>query len=75
MRSSLLALALYLTGCTPALCGRTSDCPTGQVCAATGACGIPPDAGGDAGPDAGTASDSEAPSDDASGPVILAGDR
>jgi hypothetical protein len=43
----LIALALSLTGCTPAICGRNSDCAVGQVCTPAGSCGVPADAGGD----------------------------
>lgn len=42
--------AVLLAGCSD-LCGRTSDCATGYVCAASGACVLPPSDGG-AGDDA-----------------------
>lgn len=47
MRCSLvLAIALWLavTGCTPAICSRTSDCLTGRVCTTYGRCEVPVDA-------------------------------
>jgi hypothetical protein len=53
MRSSLavaLAFTLGLGACTPALCGRNSDCPSGQLCTAAGTCAVPADAGGDGAP-------------------------
>jgi hypothetical protein len=37
-------LGLQLTGCTPTICSRTSDCNTGLVCTANGRCELPPDA-------------------------------
>jgi hypothetical protein len=42
-------LALCAAGCTPEICGRNSDCPSGLVCTATGSCGAPPAPAGDAG--------------------------
>lgn len=49
------ALVLGLApGCTPGLCGRTTDCSSGLVCSSVGACVVPPaDAGVDDGPPAG----------------------
>jgi hypothetical protein len=53
--AAAVALVALATGCTPAACGRTSECPTGQVCTAPGVCAIPADAAGDGGPsDAGS---------------------
>jgi hypothetical protein len=63
-----LALALIAAGCTTDVCARSSDCTSGQVCTATGACTIPADASSDAGPgDAGAVAthDAHAPFDDA----------
>lgn len=59
MRSSMLALAIALAaaGCTPDLCGRTSDCAVGLVCTTVGTCKKPPvDAGDTATTDGATAS-------------------
>lgn len=42
-----LVAALVTTDCTPMLCSRNSDCPTGQVCTSGGGCAIAPDGGGD----------------------------
>jgi hypothetical protein len=53
MFSRLLLAVVALAGCTPGICGRTSDCATGYVCAASGACVLPPSDGG-AGDDAAT---------------------
>jgi hypothetical protein len=52
----VLALALVLSSadCTPAICSRNSDCPTGLVCGASGSCTIAPDAS-DVATDGGTA--------------------
>lgn len=44
MRTSLVALALLIAGCTPELCSRTSDCLRGQICTAAGQCAVPADA-------------------------------
>ena len=45
MRCSLvLAIAIAVTGCTPAICSRTSDCLTGRVCTTYGRCEVPVDA-------------------------------
>jgi len=61
MCSRPLAVAVVLTiialaGCTPGICGRTSDCATGLQCTTAGACVVPPvDAGAD---DATTVADS-----------------
>jgi hypothetical protein len=45
MRCSLvLAVAIAMTGCTPAICSRTSDCLTGRVCTTYGRCEVPVDA-------------------------------
>lgn len=36
------------SGCSPALCGRNSDCAAGEICTAVGQCSVPPaDAGTD----------------------------
>jgi hypothetical protein len=45
----ILGLALALgSGCSPALCGRNSDCEAGEICTAVGQCAVPPaDAGTD----------------------------
>jgi hypothetical protein len=45
------ALALALAGCTPEVCGRSSDCSSGLVCTTLGSCEVPADASTtDAGP-------------------------
>jgi hypothetical protein len=55
MRCSLLGLVVsvaVMTGCTPGICSRSSDCNSGLVCTTLGVCVIPPDAStvnGDAG--------------------------
>jgi hypothetical protein len=43
MRCSALALVLALAaaGCTPDLCGRSSDCAVGLVCTSAGVCAKP----------------------------------
>lgn len=63
MRSSLIALALALAAaaCTPTICGRTSDCPTSQVCTPAGTCAAPADAGGDGVPGDAAAATPDAP--------------
>lgn len=67
-----LAAALVAADCTPMLCSRNSDCPTGQVCAG-GGCAIAPDGGGDAaGDDAGSAA-GDATTGDAGSPPADAG--
>jgi hypothetical protein len=58
--SGVLALALYLTGCTSAICGRNSDCAAGRVCTTAGTCGVPADAAGDDLSDGGPSSTAEA---------------
>lgn len=59
MRCSLvLAIAIAVTGCTPAICSRTSDCLTGRVCTSYGRCEVPVDAS--------TVTDGTTTSDDAS---------
>jgi len=56
MRASVLAIALLVAGCTPTLCGRTSDCLPGLVCTTAGTCAVVADAAlVDAKPDAGSA--------------------
>jgi hypothetical protein len=49
-----LAPVLGSADCTPAICSRNSDCPTGLVCGASGSCTTAPDAS-DATTDGGTA--------------------
>jgi len=48
-----IGLALRATGCTPELCLRNSDCPSGMVCAVDGSCAVP-SAGSDAAIDGGS---------------------
>jgi Cys-rich repeat protein len=51
MRRSLLVLALgVVAACTPELCARNSDCPSGQVCTAAALCVVPADASVDSAP-------------------------
>jgi hypothetical protein len=40
-----------LGGCMPDLCSRNTDCPTGKICNAFGACAVPPPPSDDAGAD------------------------
>jgi len=40
-----LVASLVTADCTPMLCSRNSDCPTGQVCTSGGGCAIAPDGG------------------------------
>jgi hypothetical protein len=42
---ALLAVLSVLTGCDPAPCVRRSDCASGLVCSASGACIAPPSDG------------------------------
>lgn len=45
-----VGVAVGVAGCdalSPPVCVRHSDCPTSQVCGATGQCMVPPDAGPD----------------------------
>ncbi|HEX3765002.1 MAG TPA: hypothetical protein VHW23_40180 [Kofleriaceae bacterium] len=65
-----LVAALVTTDCTPMLCSRNSDCPTGQVCSSGGGCAIAPDGGSDsdAADDAGSAA-TDATTDTGSPPV------
>ena len=51
----VLALALAAAGCTPDLCGRTSDCAVGLVCTSAGVCAKPPVDAGTSGTDGATA--------------------
>jgi hypothetical protein len=51
-----IGLALRATGCTPELCLRNSDCPSGLVCLVDGSCGIAVVPGDDAGVDPDTGS-------------------
>ena len=45
-----LAAGASIAGCTPEICGRSSDCASGLMCTTVGACVVPPvDAGRDAG--------------------------
>ncbi len=46
-----LVTSVGLAGCTPQVCGRSTDCASGLVCTASGACLVPADAStGDAAP-------------------------
>lgn len=67
LRPYLLALAAALTGCDallPPTCVRNSDCPSGQLCGATGVCVLPPDAApADADGDAGSGATDAATTD------------
>jgi len=53
MRRSWFSLMVSLVvagipaGCTLGICARNSECATGQVCTAAGACAIPADASTD----------------------------
>ena len=53
-----LVAGIALSGCTPGICGRSSDCASGLVCTTVGACIVPPV---DAGADDGVAIASDAP--------------
>jgi hypothetical protein len=48
-RGVLVLVLALATGCTPAICGRTSDCSSGMVCTSIGACVVPADASVDDG--------------------------
>jgi uncharacterized protein (DUF1684 family) len=37
-----LVAGILLAGCTPDICGRSSDCASGLVCTTIGACVVPP---------------------------------
>ena len=66
-RSAIWAFGLWLAlvggiliaGCTPEICGRSSDCASGLVCTTIGACVLPP---ADASTDDGTAPSRDAAS-------------
>ncbi|MBC7978649.1 MAG: hypothetical protein H7138_26995 [Myxococcales bacterium] len=46
-----LVTSLGLGGCTPGVCGRSTDCASGLVCTTSGTCVVPADAStGDAAP-------------------------
>ena len=67
MRCSVLVLALALAlaaaGCTPDLCGRTSDCAVGLVCTSAGVCAKPPVDAGETTSDGATSTVDAAPAD------------
>jgi len=37
-----LVIGIALSGCTPGMCGRSSDCASGYVCTTIGLCALPP---------------------------------
>jgi len=74
--SGLLALAPCLTGCTPAICGRNSDCAADRVCTTAGTCGVPADAGGDGlSTDGGSTSTTDAGFDSDDTDIVADADR
>lgn len=60
-----LIAALVTSDCTPMLCSRNSDCPTGEICTSRGGCAIAPDAAPDGAGDDGGSAATDAATDDA----------